>query len=80
MIKVRVDWQHQCLACGTSVLVDFINGSLPEVAGPRGVLMCPWCGCATTLDSAAADEELRRYLLDTARQMEEHANSRLAHR
>lgn len=70
MIKVRVDWHHKCMACGTSVVIDFVMNS-------SDVVVCPWCGCATILDQTLSDEDLRLYLLKTAREMEERANAKL---
>lgn len=67
MIKVRVDWHHKCPGCGTEIVTDYFDDS-PHCRG------CPWCGCAGDHDPAVDSCELRSYVLEAVREIEERAN------
>jgi len=68
MIKVRVDWHHECPGCGTEVVSDYFDESAER-------LVCPWCGCGVDLCQDESDSKTREYLRKAIKRIEEKANS-----
>ena len=69
MIKVKVDWRQKCPGCGTEVVVDFFDESVVRQA-------CPWCGRQCEMERTT-DDELRRYISRSVREIEDRANEKL---
>ena len=70
MIKLRVQWYHDCPGCGTQLVIDFLED-------PAEVCACPWCGHAVGSALCANEDELRSYISKAVREIERKANSKL---
>jgi len=68
MIKLRVEWHRACPSCGTELVTDFFENSNEQIA-------CPWCGCTAGKSSGRLDVELRDYVQNAVRDIEEKANT-----
>lgn len=70
MIKLRVEWHHKCLGCGTQLVTDFLDDS-------DQILACPWCACSCEPQEIASNGELREYVFRAVKQIEETANGKI---
>ena len=70
MIKLRVEWRHDCPGCGTQLVIDFLDD-------PAEVCSCPWCGRVESGKIRANEDELRSYISQAVRKIEQKANGKL---
>jgi predicted RNA-binding Zn-ribbon protein involved in translation (DUF1610 family) len=68
MIKLKIEWHKECLSCGTELIIDFFDNSIEQCN-------CPWCGASTGVAAKSVDDDLRNYLMNTFRIIEEDANN-----
>jgi len=71
MIKLRVEWRQRCSNCGTHIIVDFLDESVKYQK-------CPWCGHVDDIVPCNEHDNLRDYLSQATRELEENANCKVA--
>lgn len=69
MIRLRVDWHSQCPGCGTQLAMDFLENS-------SDCAICPWCGCRYELDCEHSREQVKDYVMEAVREIEEKVNTK----
>lgn len=71
MIRIRVDWRHRCPVCRTELVFDYFDESAECVC-------CPWCGCHSGMGRGYRDEELKEFICNAVKRIEQRANSKTA--